>query len=101
VFTIPYTSGGYVKAPLTKWESTVADPTTLPVEVAIITPGADPVNGDYIAATWVTENGTVKVRVLWKTAVPSAAPGRTYAMWLRLTVSGELVVIYSGPIKTL
>ena len=98
---IPYTTSEYIKVPLTAWSGTVADPTTLTVELAVITPGAVPQSGDWKTATWVTESSVIKARALWSTLVPSAAPSTTYGTWMRITASPEQPVIYSGPIKTL
>lgn len=98
---IPYTTSEYIKVPLTSWSGTVADPTTLTVELAVIAPGAVPSSGDWKTAAWVTESGVIKAKALWPTLVPSAAPGTTYAAWMRITASPEQPVISSGPIKTL
>lgn len=98
---IPYTTNDYVVLPLTEWASDVEDPTSLPVEIAIIVPGDNPDNGDYVDAAWVTEDGVHKARVLWQTAVPAATARTVYDAWLRITSSPETPVLYAGPIRTL
>jgi len=98
---IPYTTVEYIKVPLTSWSGTVADPTTLTVELAVITPGAVPQPSDWKTASWVTEATVIKARALWSTLVPSAAPSTTYSAWMRVTASPEQPEMYSGPIKTL
>lgn len=86
--------------PLTSWSGDVADPTTLPVKIAIVAPGTDPVSGDYVTAAWTTEGGVTYARVLWQTAVPAAAAHSFYDAWLKITSSPEVPVIYAGPIRT-
>lgn len=97
---IPYTSNDYVLLPLTEWSSEVADPTTLPVSIAIVAPGTDPAPGDYVSGSWTTEGGVHKARVLWQSAVPAAAAHTVYAAWLKITSSPETPVLYAGPIGT-
>lgn len=98
---IPYTTNEYIKVPLTSWSGTVADPTTLAVELAVVAPGAVPQSGDWKSAAWVTEATVVKAKALWSTLVPSAAPSTTYGAWMRITASPEQPVMYAGAIRTL
>jgi hypothetical protein len=100
MLTIPYTTQEYILLPLTSWSGDVADPTTLSVSIAIITPGTDPTSGQYVAASWVTQSGVYKARVLWQTAVPNAAAHTVYDAWLKISSSPETPVMYAGPIRT-
>lgn len=97
---ISHTTNEYVLVPLTEWSGSVANPTTLPVKVAIIEPGSPPDTGDFVAATWVTVDGEYNASVLWQTAVTSAQPHTTYATWMQVTSTPEVPVLYSGVIKT-
>lgn len=97
---IPYTTVDYILIPLIEWDASIADPTTLPVEMAIITSGGNPSNGDYHSAAWITVGTVVKARLLWTTAVPSPAQNADYAAWLRITASPQIPVIGPAPIRT-
>lgn len=97
---IPWTTGDYIKIPVTKWDASIADPTSLTVEMAIVTSGGNPASGDYRTAAWVIENGVYKARLLWTTAVPSPAQNADYAAWLRITASPQIPVIGPAPIRT-
>lgn len=97
---IAYTSNEYVLVPLKEWSGSVADPTTLPVKVAVIAPGADPAPADFVTAAWVTVDGLPHATVLWQTAVTSAQPHTVYAAWMQITSTPEVPVLYSGVIKT-
>lgn len=101
MLTIPATTNEYIHVPVTAWSGDVADPTTLPVEIAVIRVGGEPGTTDYKPGTWVTVNGARKVRILWRDAVPTPQPGTVYTAWLRITANPETPVILSGAIRTL
>lgn len=97
---IPYTTRENIKVPLTSWAGTVADPTTLAVELAVITGSGDPVEGDWVTAAWVTEGGVVMAKALWQDLVAVPAARTDYAAWMRITASPETPVLYSGTVQT-
>ena len=100
MLTVPYSTQEYILVPLESWSGDVADPTTLSVSVAIIAPGTDPSSGQYVAASWVTEGGVRKARVLWQSAVPAAAPHTLYHAWMKVSAAPETPVMFAGPIRT-
>lgn len=96
---IAHTTVEYIKIALTAWSGDVADPTTLPVEIAVTT-GEAPDEDAWVSAAWVTEDGVVKARVLWPTAMPDAAPHTSYMSWLRVTATPEAPELRCGAIQT-
>lgn len=101
MLTIPTTTNEYIHVPVTAWSGDITDPTTLPVDVAVIPVGSEPTPADYKPAAWVTANGTRKIRILWRTAVPTPTPGTIYSTWVRITANPETPVLLAGTIKTL
>lgn len=99
--TIPSTTQEYIHVPLTEWSGDVDDPATLTAEIAIIPTDGEPASGDYVPASWVTEDGVHMARVLWQTAVESPLPRTVYRVWLRITSTPEVPVLLAGQIKTL
>ncbi len=97
---IAYTTQENIKVPLTSWAGTVADPTTLPVELAVITGSNDPAEADWVTAAWTTESGVFEAEALWQDLVPVAIPRTTYSMWMRVTAAPETPVLYCGTIQT-
>ncbi len=97
---IAYTTGEFIKVPLTEWEPSIVDPTTLPVELAVITGSNDPVEGDWVTAAWVTESGVVKARALWSDLVAVPTARTSYTAWMRVTGTSEVPVLRSGTIRT-
>lgn len=77
---IPQASKQYIYAPVTAASS----PTSLPVSIAIVTRGVEPVSGDFKAAEW--EPGTTKARLLIGPGSPvvgELAPGN-YTVWVKV-----------------
>lgn len=101
MLVIPSSSRDYIHVPLTSWSGDVADPTTLPVSLAITTGSAEPGEAAWTAATWTTHNGTHHARALFADLVANPQPGTTYRLWMRLTAEPEVPVLYSGPFRTM
>lgn len=64
----------------------VTDPTTLPVEVAIVAVDTDPSEPDWHLAQWV---GQATARILTGTGGVIAPEAGRYAVWLRITGAVE------------
>ena len=103
---IAYTTDEYIKVPLTEWSGTVEDPTTLDVELAIITGTSDPLEADWVTAAWATEADPVSgadvyvAKALWSDLVAVPAARTSYTAWMRVTSSPEVVVLHCGTIQT-
>jgi hypothetical protein len=106
VLKIAYTTQENIKVPLLEWAGTVTDPTTLDVELAIITGSNDPAEGDWVTAAWVTEADpvsgadVVKAEALWQDLVAVPAARTSYTAWMRVTAAPEVVVLHCGTIQT-
>lgn len=62
------------------------DPTTLPVQIALIPFGANPTNGDWLTAQWY--DTTTARALLGPTGLADPAVG-LWAIWLRITGATE------------
>jgi hypothetical protein len=100
VLKIAYTTDEYIKVPLTEWEPSIVDPTTLDVELAIITGNTDPLEADWVAAAWVTESAVVKAQALWSDLVAVPAARTSYVVWMRVTATPESPVLHCGTLQT-
>lgn len=97
---IASTTDEYIKVALTQWAPTTVDPTTLDVELAVITGGSDPLEADWVTAAWVTEDDVVKAQALWSDLVAVPAARTSYTVWMRVTATPEVPVLHSGTLQT-
>ena len=103
---IASTTDEYIKVPLAEWSGTVEDPTTLDVELAVITGSSDPLEADWVTAAWATEADPVSgadvyvAKALWSDLVAVPAARTSYTAWMRVTASPEVVVLHCGAIQT-
>lgn len=91
---IPSSSIEYLSVPVTSSVSLSG----LPVYVALIPPGSDPVSGDWKAASWSGSNATILIGP-GQTIVPSA--NTTYIVWVKVTANPETPVMRAGVLQTL
>jgi len=70
----------YIYAPVTSASS----PTSLPVSIAIVTRGVEPVSADFKAADW--EPGTTKARILIGpgSSPVGELPAGNYTVWVKV-----------------
>ncbi len=97
---IAYTTEEYIKVPLTEWAPSILNPTTLPVELAVITGSGEPLEADWVTAAWVTESSVVKAQALWSDLVAVPVARTSYVAWMRVTATPELPVLHCGTIQT-
>jgi hypothetical protein len=89
VLTISHLSTQYVKVPI---EDSPAELDTLPVQMAIVPQGQDPVSGDWKAASWI---GTSAAVLIGPGTPLALAKNLTYGVWVKITSSPEIPVL--GP----
>jgi hypothetical protein len=82
----PASSVEYVSAPVTS----DVDLSALPVEMAVSAGPLNPVEEDWQAAEWDGSDARLLVGPL--------EAGTMYSVWVRVTSSPEVPVIYSGPL---
>lgn len=89
----------YVKIPVRLIEDgEVTDPTSSVVEAAYTAVGTDPVALDWVTASWESNSDRYWARVLTGPTGTIAKAVGTYALWVRITRSPELVVRRSGEV---
>jgi hypothetical protein len=88
---IPATSKEVISVPVTG--PTGVDLTQFLVSLAVIPDtGAEPVNGDYAAGTWINGEATLLVDATTK-------PAGDYVVWVRVVAAPEDVRRFSGRLR--
>lgn len=89
--TIPSSSIEFVKVTVTgDWT------VDMPVSMAIVIADSEPVSGDYKTAAW---DGTqAKILIGTGSSVGALTEG-LYGVWVKITATPEIPVIYSGQLR--
>lgn len=93
--TIPSASVEYVHAPVTGTFTT-----SMAVEMAVVTADHEPTSGDWHAASWDGDNGDADAKILigTGTAIGALTDGM-YGVWVRITATPEVPVLFSGALR--
>lgn len=75
------------------------NPTGDPVQLAFTTAGADPQTGDFHAATWQGATSPYVAQILVGPGGTVTLTAGLYAVWVKVTDSPEIPILYAGSIS--
>lgn len=92
MLAIPSASVEYLRSTITGTFTT-----SMPVEMAVVQADSEPDSGDWHAATWDGADGDADAKVLIGTgsAIGALSDG-LYDVWVRVTATPEVPVLYAG-----
>lgn len=95
ITTIPSTSIEYLHAPVTGTFTT-----GMTVHMAIVIADSEPTSGDWKTAAWDGADGDADAKILIGTGSSiGALTEGLYGVWVKITATPEIPVIYTGRIR--